>query len=49
MAQKQQFNVQKEDKMKYICYKFDSNVDININSLLFIYGGNKINYELTYK
>jgi len=39
----------KEDKMKYICYKFASKVDININSLLFIYGGNKINYELTYK
>ena len=40
---------EKEDKMKYICSKFATKVDININSLLFIYGGGKINYELTYK
>ena len=39
----------KEDKMKDICNKFAIKVDININSLLFIYGGNKINYELTFK
>ena len=40
---------EKEDKMKYICDKFATKVEININSLLFIYGGDKINYELTYK
>ena len=39
----------KEDKMKDICNRFATKVDININSLLFIYGGNKINYELTFK
>ena len=38
----------KEDKMKDICNRFATKVDININSLLFIYGGNKINYELTF-
>ena len=35
--------------MKDICNRFATKVDININSLLFIYGGNKINYELTFK
>ena len=38
----------KEDKMKEICNRFAIKVDININSLLFIYGGNKINYELAF-
>ena len=40
---------EKEDKMKDICNKFSIKIDININSLLFIYGGSKINYELTFK
>ncbi len=35
--------------MKDICNKFAVKADININSLLFMYGGNKINYELTFK
>ena len=39
----------KEDKMKDICNRFATKVEININSLLFVYGGNKINYELTFK
>ena len=39
----------KEDKMKDICNRFAIKIDTNINSLLFIYGGNKINYELTFK
>ena len=38
----------KEDKMKYICSRFAQKVDINVNSLIFIYGGNKVNYELTF-
>ena len=38
----------KEDKMKDICNRFAIKIDININSLIFIYGGNKINYELTF-
>ena len=39
----------KEDKMKDICNRFAIKIDININSLIFIYGGNKINYELTFE
>ena len=39
----------KEDKMKNICNKYSSKIDININSLLFIYGGNQINFDLSFK
>ena len=38
----------KDDKMKDICKRFSTKVDINMNSLFFLYGGNKINYELTF-
>ena len=33
----------KEDKMKNICNKYSSKININLNSLFFIYGGNQIN------
>ena len=39
----------KEDKMKNICNKYSSKINININSLLFIYGGNQINFDLSFK
>ena len=39
----------KEDKMKDICLKFVSKINININDIYFIYGGNIINLELKYK
>jgi hypothetical protein len=39
----------KEDKIGDICNKFATKIDKNINSLIFIYNGNKINYELTFK
>ena len=39
----------KEDKMKDICLKFASKVDININNIYCLYGGNIINLELKYK
>ena len=39
----------KEDKMKNICNKYASKINININSLIFIYGANKINYELSFQ
>ena len=39
----------KEDKMKNICNKYVSKINININSLIFIYGGNKINYEISFQ
>ena len=38
-----------DDKMKNICDKYASKICININSLFFIYGGNQINYELTFQ
>ncbi len=38
-----------EDKMKNICNKYSSKINININLLLFIYGGNQINFDLSFK
>ena len=39
----------KKDKMKNICNKYASKINININSLIFIYGANKINYEISFQ
>ena len=39
----------KEDKIKDICQKFANKVQKNINSLLFLYGGNKLNFNLAFK
>ena len=38
----------KEDKMESICKKFASKIDVNINSIYFLYGGNKLNLELNF-
>ena len=38
----------KEDKMKDICQKFAQKILLNINSLLFLYGGSQINFELSF-
>ena len=38
-----------EDKMKDICNKYSTKINKNMNSLLFLYEGNKINYELSFK
>ena len=38
----------KEDKMRTICSKFGAKLDVNINSLFFIYNGKLINLELTF-
>ena len=38
-----------EDKIKDICQKYATKIDININSLLFLYGGTKMNMELKFK
>ena len=38
-----------EDKIKDICQKFATKIESNINSLLFLYGGNKMNMELKFK
>ena len=38
----------KEDKMKDVCKKYTSKIEKDINSLYFIYNGNKINYDLSF-
>ena len=38
-----------EDKIKDICQKFATKIESNINSLLFLYGGNQMNMELSFK
>ena len=37
-----------EDKIKDICKKYATKIDNNINSLLFLYGGNQMNMELKF-
>jgi len=39
----------KEEKMKEICQRFTNKVQKNINSLIFLYGGNQLNLLLTFK
>ena len=39
----------KEEKIKDICQKFANKVQKNINSLLFLYGGNQLNFQLKFK
>ena len=39
----------KEEKIKNICNKYASKIDKNINSLYFLYRGNQIKLELTFK
>ena len=38
----------KNDRMKDICNRFAAKMNMNMNSLLFLYGGNKINYGFTF-
>ena len=37
-----------EDKMKDICNNYSSKINKNMNSLLFLYEGNKVNFELCF-
>ena len=39
----------KEQKMRYICEKYCNKIDTNINSLIFLYGGNKLNLDKKYE
>ena len=39
----------KEDKIKDICQRFANKVNKNINSLLFLYEGNQLNFLLSFK
>ena len=38
-----------EDKMKDICNKYSTKINKNMNSLLFLYEGNKVNFDLSFK
>ena len=38
-----------EDKLKDICENYSNKINKNINSLLFLYEGNKINFDLSFK
>ena len=37
-----------EDKMKDICQKYATKIETNINSLMFLYGGNQLNFNLSF-
>ena len=39
----------KEDKMKEICKSYSNKINKNIDSLIFLYEGNKVNFELSFK
>lgn len=38
----------KEDKMEDICQKYSTKILLNINSLIFLYGGNIVNFKLSF-
>ena len=38
----------KDEKMKNICNKYSTKINIDINSLIFLYGGNQVNQELAF-
>ena len=38
----------KNEKMKDICQKYVNKIDKNINSLIFLYGGNQLNFNLNF-
>ena len=37
------------DTLKDICQKYANKIQRNINSLIFLYGGNELNYNLKFK
>ena len=39
----------KNDKMKIICQKFVNKIESNLNSLLFLYGGNQLDFEKNFQ
>ena len=39
----------KEEKMKDICQKYSNKVQKNINSLIFLYGGNQLNFNISFR
>jgi hypothetical protein len=39
----------RDDKMKDICEKYANKIEINLNSLVFSYGGSHLNFQLKFK
>jgi len=39
----------KEEKMKDICQRYANKIERNVNSLIFLYGGSNLNFELSFK
>ena len=39
----------RDDKMKDICEKYSNKIGRNVNSLVFLYGGSHLNFELSFK
>ena len=39
----------KEEKMKDICQKLATKIERNVNSLVFLYGGSNLNFQLSFK
>ena len=37
------------DLMKDICQKYANKIGRNVNSLIFLYGGNNLNFQLSFK
>ena len=39
----------KEEKMKEICQRYVNKIEKNLNSLIFLYGGKQLNFNLSFK
>ena len=39
----------KEEKMKEICQRYINKIEKNLNSLIFLYGGKQLNFNLSFK
>ena len=44
-----QIKCSKEDKMSTICQEYSKNISKNMNSLIFLYEANTINFELSFE
>ena len=39
----------KDEKMKDICQRYVNKIEKNLNSLIFLYGGKQLNFNLSFK
>ena len=39
----------KDEKMKEICQRYVNKIEKNLNSLIFLYGGKQLNFNLSFK